>query len=411
MRILFLAHRLPYPPNKGDKIRSFWELKTLSERHEVDLFCFYDDPRDKSQIPNLRSYCHTCYAEPIDVFGSRIRAMSALARGMPFSTAFFYSAGMARRIAEAVRSRTYDLIFVFGSSMAQYTDPWPRLPRIIDLVDVDSDKWEQYSRHSWGPISELWKLESRRLAAYESDVVRSFSNTLICTEAEARLLRSKSDNGQITVLQNYLDMSYYHPEAVPVSSQVQNLQPYAIFTGTMDYFPNVDAVEFFCREVLGHVRARVPNLRFVIAGRNPSAPVLRLAKDPAVVVTGTLSDIRPFLRGAAVSVAPMRIARGVQNKILEALAMDVPVVASSNAAAALPRDIASLLTAEDKPKLLADRVIECVLAPPERSGKRHAAVKQYIDSLNLADQLEQLVRSAAADSSIRTREDRVEVGV
>jgi len=411
MRILFLAHRLPYPPNKGDKIRSFWELTTLSKRHELDLFCFYDDPQDKFQIANLRNYCHTCYAEPISVLGSRIRAFSALIGGRPFSTAFFHSRTMARRVAEAVRSRSYDLVFVFGSSMAHYAEPWPHLPRILDLVDVDSDKWTQYSGHSHVPLSWLWKLEGRRLEGCESALVQAFSNTLVCTEPEARLLRSKVHTGKINVLQNSLDMDYYRPETVPFSEEIRALQPYVIFTGTMDYFPNVDAVQFFCRQVLPLIRMQVPKLRFVIAGRSPAAQVMRLAEDPAIEVTGALPDIRPYLRGAAVAVAPMRIARGVQNKILEALAMDVPVIASSAAAAALPQEIAVLLAAEADPRLMAARVVSCVLTPPERSGARRTAVKQYIEALDLPSQLEQFLRTATAERATRVREDQVEVAV
>jgi sugar transferase (PEP-CTERM/EpsH1 system associated) len=407
MRILFLAHRLPYPPDKGDKIRSFWALKTLSKRHEIDLFCFYDDPQDESQIANLRRYCQACYAEPLSFLGSRARALSALVGGRPFSKAFFCSRTMTRRVAEAVQARSYDLVFIFGSSMAQYAEPWPNLPRILDLVDVDSDKWVQYSRHSRGPRSWFWKLEGRRLETYECALVHSFSNTLLCTEAEAQLLRSKAPNGMINVLQNWLDMDYYRPAAVPVPDKLRSLQPYVIFTGTMDYFPNVDAVQFFCREVLPLIRSQVPKLHFVVAGRNPSAQVLRLAADSAIYVTGTVPDIRPYLRGAAVAVAPMRIARGVQNKILEALAMDVPVVASSAAADALPQDLASLLAAEAEPRLLAASVVGYLVDPPERTGIRRTSVKRYIERLDLPSQLEQYLRAAAVEQTAPAQ-DQVE---
>jgi sugar transferase (PEP-CTERM/EpsH1 system associated) len=278
--------------------------------------------------------------------------------------------------------------------MAPYVEPWPDLPKIVDLVDVDSDKWEQFSRHSRAPLSWLWRLESRRLKNYEALIVRTVSNALICTDAEAQLLRSVAPQGKITVLQNRIDISYYRPEATSVPEQIRSLQPYAIFTGSMDYLPNVDAVQFFCHEVLPHIRSRVPNLQFVIAGRNPGKEVMRLAADPAVVVTGTVSDIRPYLRGAAVAVAPMRIARGVQNKILEALAMNVPVVASSVAAAALPRELAMLLAAETSPRRMADRVAEHIVSPVEISGKRES-VMRYTESLDLSTQLEQLVYAAA----------------
>jgi len=398
MRILFLAHRLPYPPNKGDKIRSFWELKTLAQHHDVDLFCFYDDHQDKGHVESLRRYCRSCYVEPMSVSRSRVRALFALLRGQTFSPAFFYSRAMASCIAKAVQSRSYDLIFVFSSSMAQYAEPWSELPRILDLVDVDSEKWVQYASRTRGLQSWLWNREGRRLAEYESALVRSFCNTLVCTDAEAQLLRSRVVSGRISVLQNWLDTDYYTPERVPVPEEILALQPYVVFTGSMDYFPNVDAVQFFCREVLPGIRSQVPKLRFVIAGRNPSAEVARLASDPAIRVTGTVLDIRPYLRGAAAAIAPMRIARGVQNKILEALAMGIPVVASSLAASALPEELASLLLVEDDPGPLGTRVLECLQDSWERAAAKRAVVVQYVESQNLPAQLECFLRSATAQA-------------
>jgi sugar transferase (PEP-CTERM/EpsH1 system associated) len=397
MRILFLAHRLPYPPNKGEKIRSFFELRTLAKNHDLDLFCFYDDAQDKHHIEDLRRFCRSCYVEPISAFGSRVKALCRLVQGQPFSTGFFYSEIMAKRIAETVRSRSYDLIFVFGSSMAQYAEPWPNLPRILDLVDVDSDKWEQYASRTRGLRSWLWQLEGRRLAGYEARLVSSFSNTLVCTSAEARLLRSIAPMGRISVLQNWLDTDYYQPETVPLSEQITALQPYIVFTGSMDYFPNVDAVQFFCREVLPGIRSQVPWLRFVIAGRNASAEVMRLGSSPAIHVTGTVPDIRPYLRGAAAAVAPMRIARGVQNKILEALAMGLPVVASSVAASALPDELAALLMVEDEPALLGARLIESLRDSQEQLTARRMSVVRYTRSLDLPAQLEYFLGAAVAE--------------
>ena len=399
MRILFLAHRLPYPPNKGDKIRSFWELKTMSRHHEVDLFSFYDDPEDKLQIEKLRPYCRSCYAEPVSRFGSRMRAAFALVEGKPFSTAFYSSTDMSESVTKSVLARAYDLVFVFGSSMVQYASLCPGVPRVVDLVDVDSDKWAQYSDYSRGPLRWLWRLEARRLAVYECAVVRDFSNTLLCTEAEARLLRRKASIGPINVLENWLNLEYYRPEAIVVPEEIRRIQPYLIFTGTMDYFPNVDAVEFFCKDVFPEVRKKIPNLRFVIAGRNPSARVKRLAQDSSVEVTGTVRDIRPYLQAASVAVAPMRMARGVQNKILEALAMDIPVVASSVAASALPQELRSLLVAEREAGALADRIVDYVLSPPERNGARSYSVRRYMDTLDPSSQLDALLGTAVSQAA------------
>lgn len=395
MRILFLAHRLPYPPNKGDKIRSFWELRTLALSHEVDLFCFCDDKKDKSYVEELRRYCHECYVEPISKLRAGALALSGVFRKQPLSIAYFFSETMARRINSAIQSRSYELVLVFSSTMAQYVEQWPDLPRVLDLVDVDSDKWAQYSSSTRGPLSWLWNLESRRLARYESALVSFFNETLVCTDAEAQLLRSKVGKGKISVLQNWLDLDYYDPDSISVPAEIRSLQPYIVFTGTMDYLPNVDAVQFFCREVLPRIREQMPGVRFVIAGRNPTREVLRLGTDSAVRVTGAVPDIRPYLRGAGAAVAPMRIARGVQTKILEALAIGIPVAASSAAARALPQELRQLLFVADKPAALASRLLTYLQGSCDASTSRRATVMHYFDKLNLADQFEGYLRAAA----------------
>lgn len=406
MRILFLAHRLPYPPNKGDKIRSFWELRTLAHEHEVDLFCFCDDKNDRAYIDELHCYCREWYVESIGRFRGASSALCGLLRGEPLSTTYFFSRTMAHRISGALRSRTYDLVLVFSSSMAQYVEDWRDLPKLLDLVDVDSDKWAQYSSSTRGPLSWLWRLESRRLQNYESALVSLFNETLVCTAAEAQLLRLKASVGKISVLQNWLDVEYYDPASIPISNELRCLQPYIVFTGTMSYLPNVDAVQFFCREVLPGIRSWMPDVRFVIAGRNPTREVLRLGSDPSVHVTGTVSDMRPYLRGAAVAVAPMRIARGVQTKILEALAIGIPVVVSSSAARALPAELGHLLLIEDKPEGLVTRIVACLRGSQHSLTSRRGILTRYFDELDLAGQFERHLRSAITQTvDTRVREE------
>ncbi|MGH9427059.1 MAG: TIGR03087 family PEP-CTERM/XrtA system glycosyltransferase, partial [Terriglobia bacterium] len=264
MRILFLAHRLPYPPNKGDKIRSFWELKTLSAQHEVDLFCFYDDPADEEHVSTVSRYCRTCYAEKLSVMGSRLRALGGAAVGKPFSLGFFHSPQMAGRIREAVSNRKYDLVFAYSSPMAQYLTGISALPRILDMVDVDSLKWEQYAERAAWPYSWLWRREARNLAEFEKQVVQEFSLTLVCTEAEAESLRRMKTAGEVAALSHPLDLDYFDPEQTPLPAEIAALRPYLVFTGSMDYYPNVDGVLHFYRQVFPWLRAQIPSLRFVI---------------------------------------------------------------------------------------------------------------------------------------------------
>jgi sugar transferase (PEP-CTERM/EpsH1 system associated) len=392
MRILYIAHRVPYPPNKGDKLRAFWELRELSRRHTVDLFCFYDDPEDKKHVQELSRYCNSCYLEEISCFRSRLQSIKALLRGQAFTTTFFSSPRMSKQIDLALCSGLYDRIIVFSSSMAKYAESAKHIPRILDLVDVDSDKWLQYAKHGSWPWSWLWRREAKLLGAYESTLVRDFSTTVVCTTAEARLLRAKAPTGRIEVLQNYLDVDAYDPARGTIPASIRALQPYLIFSGSMDYRPNIDAVRLFCGEVFPLIRREVPEVRFVIAGRNPDRSVRALQADAAVHVTGSVFDMKPYLWGAAASVAPLRIARGVQNKIIEALASGVPVVSSSTAAAALPHTLQNLLVIADAPTAISAAAVNLLKHGPKIASQEvRATLRNSMDQLDLSSQLQRLI--------------------
>ena len=390
-RILFIVHRIPYPPNKGEKLRSFWELKELAKRSDVDLFAFYDDPEDARYANELRRYCQRVYLEKLLYLSSRWNAVKALASGKPLSVGFFCSQKMAQRISQALRSNRYDRILVVSSSMAQYVEEAEPV-KILDLVDVDSDKWSQYAERQPWPGRWLWREEARRLSAYESKLVRDFAATLVCTDAEAALLRSKAGQGNIQVLQNFLDITKYDPRRVSLCEKVRHWQPYIVFSGSMDYFPNIDAARYFAHDVLPLVRREIPEAHFVIAGRNPHPSILKLSSRPEVQLTGSVADIKPYICGAAVAVAPMRIARGVQNKVLEALAAGVPVVTTSIAAKALPDSLQSLLSVADEPHEFAAAVTRVVQhGGPVSSSSMRAALRDHMETQDLPRHLERLL--------------------
>jgi glycosyltransferase involved in cell wall biosynthesis len=244
----------------------------------------------------------------------------------------------------------------------------------------------------------MWRVEARRLAAYECSLVRRFSATTVCTGSEERLLRSMTRNGNIRVIENYVDVEQYDPTKIHLSGNIRSWRPYIVFSGSMDYLPNVDAVGYFHREVFPAIRKSSPETRFVIAGRNPHPSIRNLESDPSVVVTGNVPDMKPYLRGAAVAVAPLRIARGVQNKVLEALAIGVPVVCSSAAASALPESLQRLITVADTSRDFADAVLRSLKENPcAASARRRAGLKQYIDGLSLESRFEELFRNPSSD--------------
>jgi len=395
MRILFLVHRVPYPPNKGEKIRALWELKSLAASHEVDLFCFYDHEEDRDSIEALKPYCNQTYAEPLSWFGSRMRAMAAALRGKAFSPAYFYSRSMARRVKQALATRNYDLVLLVSSSMAQYVEDVTNVPRVLDMVDVDSAKWTSYAETASPVTSWLWRQEGRLLSEYECRIARMFSRTVLTTHAEAALLQSAAPDAPVGVLQHMIDTDYFDPAKVEVPAELAAWQPYVVFSGSMDYAPNIEAVEWFYRNTLPLMREQLPEIKFVIAGRNPANAVLELGKDPAVLVTGSVPDVRPYLRGAAASVAPMQLARGVQTKILEAMAMGVPVASSSKAAKAFPPEVTELVIVEDDAAQLANKLLAVIQHGPQPPVERYRERLQNVYSdASLRKQLEEILQQA-----------------
>lgn len=403
MKILFLAHRLPYPPNKGDKIRSSWELRVLSKQNEVDLVCFYDSREDAKYLDGARNQCRYLYAERLPWLRSRFRALLSFLVGRPLSLGYFHSSSLSHRVQELTQREQYKAIFCFCSPMAEYAKGIQGIPRLLDMVDADSAKWEQYGRSAGWPFSWLWRQEARRLALYEEKMASEFDSTFLCTDAETSELRQRCPGAMVETLAHPIDTDYFDPERVPVPSEVGALQPYVVFTGWMDYFPNADAVEYFSSEILPLLRRELPDLRFVIAGGNPTSSVRGLAKRPGVHFTGYVPDLRPYLRGAMAAVAPFRIARGIQNKVLEALSMGLPVALTERAAVGVPEELRPLLMIEDDPHEFAARLIERLRAPVSvRSVELRQAVQRLFNSSALEVRLHDLLtRTVKKEKGIR----------
>lgn len=324
MNILYLCHRIPYPPDKGDKIRSFHQIRELSKRHTVHLACLIDDPEDLKHVAALRKYCASVEAVYRNKVAARGLALLALFTGQSLSVAAFYSKELKKRIDAKIRTERLDRIFVFCSSMGGYVADVSHLPKVIDFVDVDSEKWRCYADYHSFPISWIYRQEADRLARYEAEMARRFDRSIFVSEKEADLFRQQVSDCSISAIPNGVDLDYFYPGGKTPSGD-----PAIVFTGAMDYFPNVDAVRYFCAEVLPRIREVFPGVLFYIVGRNPAASVKELGVPGRVIVTGTVPDVRPYLAKSAVAVAPFRIARGIQNKILEAMAMGVPVVGTS----------------------------------------------------------------------------------
>lgn len=367
MKLLYLCHRIPYPPNKGEKIRAFHQLRALAAHHEVDLFTLVDDRADLANRAALADYCHSTTAVHINTRAARMRALPFLFTRNPLTLPYFHSAELKVAVRRAVLKHSYDRIVVYCSAMAQYVDSTGDVPIITDFVDVDSDKWTQYSTSSRFPMSFVYRREGRRLAEYERSICGKSASVVVTTEREAQLVRRICSNANVHVISNGVDTGYFDQNAVKPDRTV----PTVVFTGDMGYFPNEDAVVSFARNVLPVIRQHVPDTRFLVVGRNPSRKVRELEKEAGVHITGFVQDVRTYLAKAHVAVAPFSIAAGIQNKVLEAMSYGLPVTATTRATQGLSKEVASVIHIGDKPEELAMHVVR-LLRDPEFAEKRGA---------------------------------------
>lgn len=330
--LLYLVHRLPYPPNKGDKVRSFNLLKYLARQHHIYLGSFIDDPADEAYLDDVRGYCADMHIARLSPRLAKLRSLSGLLSGEALSLPYYRDAALRTWVERTLTSASIDTAVVFSSVMADYIPDMGQLPTLVDFVDMDSAKWHQYATtHHW-PLSWLYRREGDRLLTFERTVAAQAKHSFFVTEAECELFRSAApeSDGHIDAMCNGVDAEFFSPDHALKSPYSTGEIP-VVFTGAMDYWPNVDAAVWFAGEVLPRLRQRNPAVRFYIVGRSPDPAVQALAGE-SVVVTGTVDDVRPYLAHAAVVVAPLRIARGIQNKVLEAMAMARPVVASVSCA-------------------------------------------------------------------------------
>jgi sugar transferase (PEP-CTERM/EpsH1 system associated) len=328
--LLYLAHRMPYPPNKGDKIRSYHLLRFLSRRYRVYLGTFADLEGDAAHVNYLRrEYCAEAKVIPLSPLRARARCMSGLLRGEPLTLAWYRSPVLQRWVEQTIAAHGIGTVVCFSSAMTRYVDR-PGGPRLIaDFCDVDSEKWAQYAEGRGWPASFIFGREARTLLAFERRMAARAQACTFSAPAEVELFTrlAPESASKLHAIGNGVDTEYFAPGAEHRSPYGADELP-IVFTGAMDYWPNIDAVTWFAREAMPIVAAAQPRARFYVVGMNPAATVSSLA-GPRVVVTGKVPDVRPYLQHASVAVAPLRVARGVQNKVFEAMAMARPVVVSS----------------------------------------------------------------------------------
>jgi sugar transferase (PEP-CTERM/EpsH1 system associated) len=329
-RVLYLVHRTPYPPDKGDRIRAYHLLRFLSRHAAVHLATLADEPADAATYSALRECCERVEVIPVGRYSRWLWALASLARGRTVSEGAFRSSPLRALVRRWARETRYHACLASASSLAPYLhlSELQGVPAVVDLMDCDSQKWFDYAAASRGPLAWLYHTEGRRLRRLEQELPTRARALTVVSDVEAEICRRFAPDSPLHVIRNGVDLDYFRPVACP-------REPACVFVGALDYRPNVDGACWFCDEVWPTLHKARPEAKLYLVGRRPAPAVRRLAGRPGVELVGQVPDVRPFLARAAVSVAPLRLARGVQNKVLEALAMARPTVASPPSLAGL----------------------------------------------------------------------------
>lgn len=405
--LLFLAHRIPYPPNRGDKMRSWHLLRHLGQFATVHLGAFADDAADAAHLEALRAAMGgslgEAYIEPRH--RSKLWPLRALLRNQPAALAAFHGSGGMTAFAGKMLARPQVTgVFAFSIQMAQFVPAAYARPFVMDFVDFDSAKFADYAATSTGLRKLAYRRETWRLRAYEKQVAERADVSLFVSEAEAALFRDVAQprGADVCAIGNGIDLHSYDPDAAFAPLADPPAKPLIVFTGQMDYRPNVEAVRAFATEVMPAIR-KLYDARFAIVGRRPDPSVRALDGQDGVIVTGEVADVRPWLKAAEVVVAPLRIARGIQNKVLEAMAMARPVVASSGAFQGIDAQPGRDLLVADGDDAQVDAVLTLFEEPERAEAMGKAARARMISHYGWDAQLAPLaamlgldVRKAAA---------------
>jgi len=371
VRILFLCQRVPWPPDRGDRITTWHFLAHLLDQgHEVDVCCFAETDADAAGVEHLRTRCRSVAAPRIHRGLRKVTSLRGLLTGEALTLPFFRHRALVRAVEAAHRPAPPDLVYVYSSSMAQYVLDRPGSPRLMQFAELDSDKWAQVAATRSGVGAWVYRREARLLLEFERRVAQAFDVSVVVSDVEKQLFEQRIPRVTAHVLPNGVDTQHF--AAVGTARR----EPHTvIFTGVMDYEPNVDAVTWFVQSCWPAVRARHADARFLVVGSSPTAAVRSLHGQDGIEVTGRVPQTVPWFERSAIAIAPLRLARGVQNKVLEAMSMGLPVVSTPQAAQGLGTVPDDTLLVREGAEAMAAAVVQLMDTPQQAAavGARAAA--------------------------------------
>jgi len=372
---VLIAHRFPYPPDKGDRIRTWNLMLALRRRFVLHVGAFVHEPVTAEQRTAVEEMAGgRCHFEPVNGLVGRARALVGLATGEPMSVRFLASVAMRRWVDRIAAEHRPTLAAASASTVAPYAARVPGAKTILDLVDVDSDKWRQYAETKRGVASWLFAREARTLLAFERSLIASFDASLLTTPHEVATMRALApgNDARIHHFGNGVDHEFFSPDRAFASPFPPAIAP-IVMTGSLDYWPNIDAAVWFVHDVLPRIRERAPAATFFAVGHNPAPAVKELASRDGVTIVGSVPDVRPYIAHASAVVAPLRVARGVQNKVLEAMAMAKPVVTTGRVMQGIVATPGEEILVADSSEAFADSVLTALAGGPAAIGARARA--------------------------------------
>jgi sugar transferase (PEP-CTERM/EpsH1 system associated) len=402
-KLLLLVHRLPFPPNKGDKIASFNLMRFLSKRYRIYLGTFIDDPDDRQYLDEVRRYCVDICVPEINPKLARLASLRGLLTGEALSLPYLRSKRLQAWTDRVLRDEMPERVVVFSGPMAQYVTG--RLPpesiSLFDMVDVDSEKWRSYGERKPWPMNWLYRREADALLNFERRMAIEFDGTVLVSREEAELFRGLAPESahKTTYRIQGVDAHYFDPQ-LSFDNPYPPAAKVLVFTGAMDYWPNADAAIWFADEVLPLIRRTVPEAVFCIVGKNPAAEVQQLAEREGVMVTGGVPDVRPYQAHAHAAAMTLRIARGIQNKVLEAMAMELPVLATTGAMTGIQPYPDFKPTVSDDAGMLADAAIALLQSPRQAEKAGRACVLERYDWDANLERIARLLESGEIEADI-----------
>lgn len=382
MKVLFITHRLPFAPNRGDRVRAFHMVRSLAERVDLEVLALAHDEGEMNEVDKVQALGVRARAFLVPKWLNRMRAVPRLLGTQPLTHLLLDAPGLHEALREIAATRPPDVVLAYCSSMARFAvePPLDGIPFVLDMVDVDSRKWSELAMKASGPMRWIYRREARLLSAFESAASRKAQAVLVINDREQALLRELAPGVDVTVMPVGVDLEDFAPRT-PAADGAN-----VVFCGVMNYPPNVDGVLWFAREVWPIVRQQRPDARFLVVGSNPTHAIRHLASaGRSIAVTGTVHDVMPFLWNGAVSVAPLRTARGLQNKVLESLAAGLPTVVTRNVYEGLPDAVRPGCRVADTAEPFARHVLDWLAVPP--AGRRAIAARADLSGLSWAAQL------------------------